>query len=313
MKEKKNYVNNANLLIEIHKSKLTYCYYEEEKYTDYDIICANYNMITPNQIDNFFTKNKNRDYVIVRVMTSEHVKPYLVSKKLNLQELKFNPFKHFKITRDAHNKVIKSIDDNCVNNIDLLNENISKIKDDIKENNKHIRFFKNEKDKQEPYKEIRDALKNKILELNERIKNINTPYSERIIKYMEEVLRSHWKKGFDNGEFSVSQGRLTNNLVKMIILMVEKYGTSGNWSGYSYIEDMKCAALAHLCEVALKFEELISKNPFSYYTQAIAMKFTAVVNQEKQQSNIKSDILQLNGYKPSFNKQAELDMEITDF
>ena len=313
MKEKKNYVNNANLLAEIHKSKLTYCYYKEEKYTDYDIICANYNMITPNQIDNFFTKNKNRDYIIVRVMTSEHVQPYLVSKKLNLQELKFNPFKHFKITRNDHNSVIKSIDDNCVNNIDLLNENIAKIKEDIKENNKHIRFFKNEKDKQEPYKEIRDALKNKILELNERIKNINTPYSERIIKYMEEVLRSHWKKGFDDGEFSVSQGRLTNNLVKMIILMVEKYGTSGNWSGYSYIEDMKCAALAHLCEVALKFEELISKNPFSYYTQAIAMKFTAVVNQEKQQSNIKSDILQLNGYKPSFNKQAELDIELNDF
>ena len=58
MREKKNYVNNANLLAEIHKSKLTYCYYEEEKYTDYDIICSGYDMITPNQIDTFLRKIK---------------------------------------------------------------------------------------------------------------------------------------------------------------------------------------------------------------------------------------------------------------
>ena len=312
MREKKNYVNNANLLAEIHKSKLTYCYYEEQKYTDYDIICSGYDMITPNQIDTFFKKNKNRDYVIVRVMTTEHVMPYIVSNKINLQELKFNPFKHYMISREDHQAVINSIDEHCVDNINILNDNIAKIKDDIKENNRRIRFYKNKKEEQAPYKEIRDAYKNKILELNDRIKDINIPYSERILSYMKEVLRSHWKNGFDNGEFCISQGRLTNNLVRMIMLMVDKYGTSGNWSGYSYIEDMKCASLAHLCEVALKFEELISKNPFSYYTQAISMKFTAVVNQEKRQAGIKSDLLQMNGYRPTFEKQAEFDMELAE-
>lgn len=312
MKERKNYVNNANLLAEIHKSKLTYCYYEDEKYTDYDIICNGYNMVTPNQIENFFKKNKNRDYVIVRVITSEHVQPYIVSNRINLQELKFYPFKHFKITRENHEKIKKEIDENCVNNIDLLNENIASIRDEIKEINKHIRFYKASKTEQEPYKAQKLALKAKIKELTSRIRDINIPYSEKIVSVMEEVLRSHWKGGFENGHYSVSHGRLTNQLVKLIILMVEKYGTSGNWSGYTYIEDMKCAALAQLCEVALKFEEIESKNPFSYYTQVIAMRFTATINKEKREAGIKSDLLQSAGYAPTYNQQIDYEMSLED-
>ena len=308
MREKKNYVNNANLLAEIHNSKLTYCYYEDEKYTDYDIICSGYNMITPNRIETFFNKNKNRDYVVVRVITSEHVIPYMVSHKINLQELKFNPFKHFVITREDHNKVKEEIDNNCVNNIELLNDNILSIKEEIKEVKKHIVFYKNNKEQQKPYKEQVLNLKTKIKELTTRIQDINTPYSEKIVKYMKEVLRSHWKGGFENGKFSISHGRLTNQLVRLFMLMVDKYGTSGNWSGYSYLEDMKCSALAQLCEVALKFEENESKNPFSYYTQIIAMKFTATLKQEKRQAEIKSDLLQKNGYAPTYNQQIDYEM-----
>ena len=42
------------------------------------------------------------------------------------------------------------------------------------------------------------------------------------------------------------------------------------------------------------------------------MKFTAVVNQEKRQAGIKSDLLQMNGYRPTFEKQAEFDMELAE-
>jgi len=138
MREKKNYVNNANLLAEIHKSKLAYCYYEEEKYIDYDIIYSGYDMITPNQIDNFFKKNKIPDYVIVRVMTTEHLMPYIVSNKTNLQELKFNLFKHYKISRDdsiAKSKMIlkKTIDIlNIINKRKMDKHHIKKLEMIIK-------------------------------------------------------------------------------------------------------------------------------------------------------------------------------------
>lgn len=308
-KERKNYVNNASLLKEIHNSKLTFCYYEEEKYADYDIICDNYNMITPNQLETFFQKNKNRDYAIIRVMTAEHVLPFCTTEKINLQELKMNPFKHFKITKEAHKKTLEAIDKNCLTNIDILNQNITNLKETIKENMRHVRFYKNNKKEQEPFKEENASLKAKIEELNQRIKDINTPYSEMIIKEAEEVLRSHWKGGFENGTFAINQGHLTDNLVNMIILMVDQYGTSGNWSGYSYIDDMKSSALVHLCEIALKFEESKSSNPFAYYTTVASMKFTATVNNEKQQSKIKSELLQDKGYKPSFNEQIESEIK----
>ena len=309
-KERKNYVNNSSLLKEIHNSKLTYCYYEEEKYCDYDIICDGYDLITPNQVENFFNKNKNRDYIIIRVMTSEHCLNALKDNKVNLQELKFSPFKHIKISREAHQKVINLIDPNCFSNIELLNQNINSLKEEIKENKNHIRFLKNSKEEQVPYKESNVQLKEKIDELESRIKEIAKIYSKNIRNEAIEVLRSHWSNGFENGHFDLSRGKLTNDLVKMIMLMVDQYGTSGNWAGYSYIDDMKSAALVHLCDVALKFEELKSNNPFAYYTQVIAMKFTATVNAEKQQAKIKSDLLQEKGYMPTYGEQAEFDMAV---
>ena len=48
LNEKRYFLKNANLLEEIHKSKMTYCCYTNEEYTNYDIICVGYDLITPN-------------------------------------------------------------------------------------------------------------------------------------------------------------------------------------------------------------------------------------------------------------------------
>ncbi|MCK9532972.1 MAG: hypothetical protein M0R77_21070 [Gammaproteobacteria bacterium] len=41
-----NYLNNKDLVKEIHKSKMTYCYYEDPKFTDYDTIIDNPEILT---------------------------------------------------------------------------------------------------------------------------------------------------------------------------------------------------------------------------------------------------------------------------
>lgn len=41
-----NYLNNRDLVKEIHKSKLTYCLIEDKKYTDYDVIIHDVNILT---------------------------------------------------------------------------------------------------------------------------------------------------------------------------------------------------------------------------------------------------------------------------
>lgn len=302
--EKRYFLKNANLLAEVHNSKLTYCCYEKPEYGNYDIICKDYLLITPNIILNFFQKNKDRDYIIVRVMTAEHVLPYCKSDKINLQELKMKPFKHFLIYKTDFEKVYKETEDNF-DRIDKLCLQISSIKEKKKENNKKIRLYKLEKEKQIPYKEDNKKLDSEIAVLTDEIKRLAESFSNNIMKYAKEVLRSHWNgKTIESGHFDVSQGHLSEGLVYMIIMLVDQFAKSGNWSGYTYLEDMKGSALVHLCDVALKFEESESTNVFSYLTQIASNKFTATLNSEKYQRKIKSKMMQAVGYNPTFNEMV---------
>ena len=45
-----NYLNNKDILREIHKSKLSYCYVADTEYAHYDIILNNVSEISPDTI-----------------------------------------------------------------------------------------------------------------------------------------------------------------------------------------------------------------------------------------------------------------------
>ena len=123
---------------------------------------------------------------------------------------------------------------------------------------------------------------------------------------MVEVLRSHWSGDtIETGHFDVEQGRMTDNLAHMIILLVEQYARKGNWNRYTYLDDMKSSALVHLYDVALKFNEYKTNNPFAYLTTCMSMKFTATLNSEAVQRSIKSKLLQKLGYDPTFGEQID--------
>ena len=303
--EKKYFLKNANLLEEVHKSKLTYCCYEKPEYGKYDLICEDYNLITPNILQEFFNKNPDKEYVIIRVMTNEHVLPYCKNGKVNLQELKMSPFKHFLITKESYEKVFNSFGKD-LNKIDELNNIIENYKEKIKDNNRNIRLNQQTKEKQIPYKEDNKICKEKINQSIQEIKQLSETFSKSIMVNAKEVLRSHWSGDtIDSGHFDISQGKLSDGLVYMIIMLVDQFAKSGNWSGYTYLDDMKGSALVHLCDVALKFEESKSNNVFSYLTQVASNKFTATLNAEKTQRRIKSKLMQEIGYNPTFNEQLE--------
>ena len=123
------------------------------------------------------------------------------------------------------------------------------------------------------------------------------------------VGKSHWQGGLSNGHFSTEHGKMTNTLAKMFLLLTQRYGTRGNWRGYTYNDEMQGQALMQLSQIGLQFDESKSDNPFAYYTAAITNSFTRILNVEKKNQALRDDILQENGMMPSHTRQIEWEIQ----
>ncbi len=104
---------------------------------------------------------------------------------------------------------------------------------------------------------------------------------------------------------SKEQGRMTDKFALMLKMLTEKYAKKGNWSGYTYNEDMQGFALLVLVDKWATFDPEKSQNPFAYYTQAIKRAFLQFMKKEKDQRDIRDKLLVLNGSNPSFHFQEE--------
>ena len=117
------------------------------------------------------------------------------------------------------------------------------------------------------------------------------------------VGKSHWRGTLDGGEFCKDHGKMTRTLANMFMKLCERYATRSNWRGYTYNEEMRGQALLQLSQIGLQFDESKSQNPFAYYTAAITNSFTRILNIEKKNQNIRDDILEMNGLNPSWTRQ----------
>jgi len=119
------------------------------------------------------------------------------------------------------------------------------------------------------------------------------------------VGKSHWQGGLHNGHFNKDHGHMTNNLARMFMKLCERYGSKGNWRGYTYNDEMRSQALLQLSQVGLQFDESKSNNPFAYYTATITNSFTRILNVEKRNQHIRDDILEMNNLNPSYTRQTD--------
>ena len=119
------------------------------------------------------------------------------------------------------------------------------------------------------------------------------------------VGKSHWEGGLENGWFNKDHGTMTNSLARMFMKLCERFGSKGNWRGYTYNDEMRSQALLQLSQVGLQFDESKSNNPFAYYTATMANSFTRVLNVEKRNQHLRDDILEMNGLNPSYTRQTE--------
>lgn len=270
---KTNYLNNRDILKQIHLSKNTYCTYLDPV-TDHQ-----YDIILPT-----LTKINQRTTAEARRNRAERIKretgQVIDPKKIPNTDLVFRitcwehiPMAPKKVPKSSAKK--KKIED--IFELDMLEEDdpLAELIEEPVLDPKHVRL------NFPPF-------------YHYRIDDNKQPYI---------VGKSHWRGDLEQGEFSKDHGTMTRTLATMFIKLCERYATRSNWRGYTYNEEMRGQALLQLSQIGLQFDESKSQNPFAYYTAAITNSFTRILNLEKKNQNIRDDILEMNGLNPSWTRQ----------
>ena len=95
-------------------------------------------------------------------------------------------------------------------------------------------------------------------------------------------------------------GQVTPELAAMIDKIAFGISQKWNFKHYSFVEDMKAAAVLNLCVNALKFNTDKYDNPFAYYTTAIWHSFLQYIDDEKKERQARDKLLIQAGANPSF-------------
>jgi len=269
-----NYLNNKDILLEIHKSKTSFCSYIDDEYHQYDIIIpmpSPYSTLDETlQKINIRTVAEAKRNKAKRLQHRDYDKRKTAGEKIKLAECEVN---YKKI--DKKDLIFR------VMTFDHIPEEIGR--------------------KKTP-KSLADT-KTKL----------NFPAFQHF-KFNENdelecVGKSHWQGGLQNGFFDKNHGKVTNKLAHMWIKLCERYGTRGNVRGYTYNDEMRGQAILQLTQIGLQFDESKSQNPFAYYTAAVTNSFVRVINLEKRNQNIRDDILEMNNMTPSYTRQSQRDWD----
>ena len=270
---KVNYLNNRDILKEIHLSKNTYCSFQDPVNDhQYDIILPTVEKINQRTIAEARRNRADR----IKRETGQVVDP----KKIANTDLVFRitcwehiPMAPKKIPKTQAKK--KKIED--IFELDLLEEDdpLAELLEEPVLDEKHVRL------------------------------NFPPFYHYRIDENKQPYLvgKSHWRGDLEHGEFCKEHGQMTRKLATMFMKLCERYATRSNWRGYTYNEEMRGQALLQLSQIGLQFDESKSQNPFAYYTAAITNSFTRILNLEKKNQNIRDDVLEMNGLNPSWTRQ----------
>ena len=316
--KKHNYLNNKDILKEIHKSKLTYCSFVGNDVTSYDIIIpfnglnaeesitsaiAEQLKITATNtelssiIDNLQTEEIIDDGVLTIATTNRQIRLAKEAQEAEIVLGNKRKLDEFLVPTDdilVTDLVFRVM---CWDHIPI--DEAKQLKSDAKAQDEYDdNFFETEYN--EPTEKIKGVTK---------YVKVNFPpfyhykVTNELVPYI--VGKSHWKGDFNFGSFNKDIGQMTNKLALMFMKLCERYATRSNWRGYTYNDEMRCQALLQLSQIGLQFDESKSQNPFAYYTAAITNSFTRVLNIEKRNQRIRDDILEMNNFNPSYTRQNE--------
>jgi len=275
----KNYLNNKDILKEIHKSKTSYCTYLSPELADYDMILPDVEKINKK---NILQARKNRAERLTKLAFDEANGSATKSTKKKLEDfevkLKSIPQEDvvFRVMAWDHIPLLEKHKKEISEDDEVVASEYDEVAPPVKMSSKHVKV------NFPPFHHYKvDDDGNPIL-----------------------VGKSHWKGDLVTGEFSREHGQMTRTLAHMFMKLCERYATRSNWRGYTYNDEMRSQALLQLSQIGLQFDESKSQNPFAYYTAAITNSFTRVLNIEKRSQNLRDDILEMNGLNPSYTRQG---------
>lgn len=270
--KRKKYLNNADLLREIHLSKMSYCWLIDDAYSMYDYIvfdveeideellakasAARIKRLNNETIERIrsslsLSAKKAKEYadekglvltsvpideVVIRVITDEHI-PEDDKGKVRVN---FEPFKHY------------IVDDNAV-------------------------FYEVARSHW-----LGDTDSGEFCLTHGRMTN---ELGKMFIKLAEEI--SH-KTNYRN------------------------YTYLDEMMGDARIQLVKNALLFKESILYKKEKPAVQLNPFSYYTSFVNNAFRSVLNTEKNVRNIRDDLLELHGFTPSHTRQIEIEIKMME-
>lgn len=281
--KKVNYLNNKDMLKEIHKSKNSYCEYTDKKYQDYDIILANQ--------DDVFLPN-------TRVITIENEEEIITGEYSTIEKAQIARAARLATLARDHALAQSTSSEKIKMSVFKIDPATIPVTDLV------FRIYTFEHIPEAPGRK-----KNPKSVADEHSKLPFLPFKHVILNdnlTITDVGFSHTK----NGQYCINQGSITDKLARMFIMMVNKYGQRSNWRSYTYLEEMKGQSLLQLSQMGLRFDEFKSDNPFSYYTASISNSFTRVLNIEKKNQGLRDDLLMAAGANPSFSRQLAIEDEI---
>lgn len=202
-----NYLNNKDILKEIHQSKNSYCSYSKPEYHQYDFII--------DQEDNS-SLEKNLEYtckdeIIQQARESRANREKIDVESVQKTDLVFRvmTWDHIPVAPKQPRKTVKS------------------------KSAKEIFDFENESE----LDDLEDPELAKEMGMDNMVHiRVNFPPFQHF-KFDNNnnlvcVGKSHWKNDVNLGEFSKDHGQFTPKLAKMYLMLCEKYAMRYNWRGY---------------------------------------------------------------------------------
>lgn len=87
-------------------------------------------------------------------------------------------------------------------------------------------------------------------------------------------------------------GIASERLGEVFLDLVDNYATKSNFSGYSYLEEMKSRAIFFLLLYSKSFNPEKSNNAFAYCTQIVKNAFIQVIKKENKHAETKKNFVE---------------------